>query len=808
MKISLNLVKKYIDLPKKLTNSDIALDLTVKTVEIEDITNTVDKYKNIVVGKILEIKDHPNAEKLKICITDIGEGEPVQIVCGGSNLYENEYVVVSKPGAFVLWHGEGEPVEIKEVEMRGVPSYGMICGATEVYLDDYFKPNDDHEIVDLSNLDVRAGMNISEVINNDDVIIEVDNKSLTNRPDLWGHYGIARELSSIYQVPLKELESFDLPSNLPKYDIEIQDKEKCKRYIGVEIENVSVKSSPIWMQTYLINAGQRPINALVDITNYVMIVTGQPTHAFDSTHIDGRKIVVRNAKEGEQLVLLDETLVDLSSDDLVICDTNGPLALAGIKGGIKDSILDSTTSVLLEVANFDQRTIRKTEKRFMEKTEAGMRYEKGLDTQRVDHGLNLALCLFKEIYPECKIVSYGEEYVSETQKNIIDVSKDYLDVRLGKSVSSDTIEGILTYLGYELEYKDGVYHIIVPTWRSTGDVSLKEDIVGEVVRIIGYDNFEPKELPVNFSHAVIQNNILLENRIREYLSYKCGFDEVMTYPWIDEKYIDATGLDKNKMVKLATPPSQELAYMKSSLIPGLLEAVVKNLRYFDNFKIYEMSQVYEKGKYHESSEDETLPIHHNIVAGCIVGKDPVSIFYELKGVLENISRHTHMEEITVRESNEKIKWADINASLDIIKNNEVIGKFGLLSTASMLSIKIKHTNVAVFEIDFDKLVSYSSRTNSYEHLPQLPLVEKDLSILIDEEISWNQIRDVVLKHVKVVDYIEEYRGDQVPNGKKSIMLKVKIENETTTMNSNEINKILNDIVDDLNKNYGAILREE
>ena len=369
MKLSLNWIKKYIDLPEDITPKQIAYDLTLRTVEVESVENTAEKFHDIVVGKILEIKNHPNADALRICIVDIGDAEPVQIVCGGANLYEGELVVVSKPGAEVVWHGEGEPVLIKETKMRGEYSYGMICGATEVYLDKLFPPKDDHEIVDLKGVDCLPGQNIADVICMNDTVIEIDNKSLTNRPDLWGHYGIARELSCIYDVPLKELDKVEIDSTLPVYNVEILEPTKCQRYVGVEIENVYEKESPMWMKAALINGGMRPINAIVDITNYVMLAVGQPTHAFDRTHVKGEKIIVRNAKAGEQLLLLDDNFIDLTEDDLVICDTESALALAGIRGGKKDSILPETSGVLLEVANFTAKTIRKTGKRFDEKTD-------------------------------------------------------------------------------------------------------------------------------------------------------------------------------------------------------------------------------------------------------------------------------------------------------------------------------------------------------------------------------------------------------------------------------------------------------
>ena len=305
MRVSLNWIKKYIDLPIEIDAKQIAYDLTLRTVEVEAVENTEDKFHDIVVGKILEVKAHPNADKLRICMTDIGEDKPVQIACGGSNLYVGEYVVVSKPGAEVYWHGEGEPVKIEESKVRGELSYGMICGATEVFLEKLFPPKDMYEIVDLKGIDCKPGDSVAKVTGLGDTILEIDNKSLTNRPDLWGHYGIARELSAIYHVPLKELPKVTIDKNLPKYDIEIKEPTKCRRYVGVEIENVCDKPSPMWMQTLITNCGMRPISAIVDITNYVMLAVGQPTHAFDRTHVSGHKIIVRNARKDEELEMIE-----------------------------------------------------------------------------------------------------------------------------------------------------------------------------------------------------------------------------------------------------------------------------------------------------------------------------------------------------------------------------------------------------------------------------------------------------------------------------------------------------------------------
>ncbi len=807
MRVSLNWVKKYVDIPESITAKQIAYDLTLRTVEVESFEDTSEKFHDIVVGKILEVKNHPNADKLRICMVDIGKEKPVQIVCGGINLYEDELVVVCKPGAVVYWHGEGEPVEIKETKMRGEDSYGMICTPAEVYLSELFPTEDERELVDLKGIDCYPGQNIAEVVCMEDVVIEIDNKSLTNRPDLWGHYGIAREIAAIYKLPLKKLPKLDVDKKWKEYKIEIKEPEKCRRYVGVEIENLYIKESPMWMKAALINAGMRPINAIVDITNYVMLAVGQPTHAFDRTHIDGEKIIVRNAKKDEKLLLLDDLDLDLTEDDLVICDQNSAMCLAGIKGGKKDSILPDTKGVFLEVANFSAGTIRKTVKRFDEKTDSAIRYEKNIDTERVDDGVALALELFKELYPESKVIAYNDVHPNKTVSEEIDITQDFLDNRLGKVLSRETIVSVLTSLGYEVDFKNGNYHVVVPVWRSTGDVSIKDDVMGDIARLLSFESFEAKPLPVNFESAVIQNKVLLMRRIKEYLSFRANYNEIFTYPWIDEKYIKASSIDTSKAIRLATPPAPELSILRSSLVPGIMEAVAKNIRYFDDFSIYEMTEVYEKGEYHPSIEEETLPVMKNILTGARVAKDAKQIFFDVKGVIENMADYCHMEKLSFKRV-EKPSWADVDVWLNITYNDEVIGSIGLLSVKAMMDAKIKRVNVAIFELNVDALVPYASRTNEFEHLSELPVIEKDLSLITSEDVTWEQIKQIVGKRAKEVIFIEEYRGDQIPKGKKSIMLRVKIVNEQTMMTSEEINKQIEGIVKSLDKQLGVKLREE
>lgn len=341
MKVSLNWIKDYVKLPEDMDLTRLAYDLTMSTVEVEGAEDLAKRFEHMLVGVVTEVCPHPNADKLRICKTDIGGGDIREIVCGGTNLTAGMRVAVACPGALCRWHGEGEPVEIKESKLRGVKSYGMICAASEIGLGDLFPTDEEAHILDLSAFDVPAGTSIADALDLHDIILEIDNKSMTNRPDLWGHYGLAREIAALYGLPLSRFRPF--PRDLPAGDltVTVEDPERCPRYIGAELTGVCVKPSPFWMQSRLWRAGMRPINALVDITNYVMLATGQPTHAFDSDNIQGH-IIVRRAQEGEKLLLLNGKDLSLSADDLVIADDAGVVALAGVMGGAKDSILPTT----------------------------------------------------------------------------------------------------------------------------------------------------------------------------------------------------------------------------------------------------------------------------------------------------------------------------------------------------------------------------------------------------------------------------------------------------------------------------------
>ena len=463
---------------------------------------------------------------------------------------------------------------------------------------------------------------------------------------------------------------------------------------------------------------------------------------------------------------------------------------------------------MLEVANFTAGAIRNTGKRFDEKTDASIRYEKGIDTQRVDQGLALGIKLFKEIFPEAEFTAFKDVNPIETKRAEVDVTKDFLDTRLGKVLDDNEISDTLGRLGFDVEFKNGVFHTVAPTWRSTGDISMRDDVLGEIARLVGYENFEAKPLPVNFENAVHQIEMDLNRHLREHLAFRCGFNEIFTYPWIDEKYIKAAKIDMAKGVRLATPPAPELATLRQSLVPGALEAVVKNLRYYDEFKIFEVAEVFEKGEFHPSSEDETLPIHKLMLTGAVVGKDAKSLFFDAKGVVESLPRYCHMNGYQFKQV-EKPSWADSEVYLNILNDDkEIVGSLGLVSVATLSDAGVKKASAAVFELDVKKLVPFTSRTNEFEHLPQFPLVEEDLSLLADEDVKWEDIYEAIKYMAKEVSFIEEYRGSQIPEGKKSIMIRIKLGNDDSTMTAKQIEKKTKNILNVLAKKTGVTLREE
>ncbi|MBR4873889.1 MAG: phenylalanine--tRNA ligase subunit beta [Clostridia bacterium] len=809
MKLSLNWIKDYVKLPDDMDLTRLAYDLTMSTVEVEGAESLAERFEKIIVGEIKEVLPHPNADKLRVCRVDIGGGEIKDIVCGGSNLAPEMKVVVACPGAMVRWHGEGDPVEIKNAKLRGVESFGMICASVEVGLADLFPAAEEHEIMDVTSFGIPAGTPLAEALDLDDIILEIDNKSMTNRPDLWGHYGIAREIAALYDLPLVTFDQY-IPETTEEYDVRIKDVDRCPRYIGAKIEGLSVKPSPFRMQSRIWRVGMRPINALVDVTNYVMLATGQPTHVFDSNHIIDH-IEVRRAEEGEKLQLLNDKVLSLSADDLVIADAEGAVALAGVMGGAKDSVLPDTESVILEVANFESRGVRRTALRYDNRTEASSRYEKAVDPERCDQALSLIMKLFAELYPDMKVTAFKDLYEKKLEKKEIDVELEWLDRRLGKRIPQEIVAKKLGTMGYEVTFTDKSMHIVVPTWRSTGDVSIKADIMEEVARMYGYENFEATTITTSFDGAINQLGVDLVRKIKEYLAFRCNMQEIFTYPWMSDEFVTALFPSTEGILALATPPSPTEKYIRSSLLPNICKAIVKNERNFDEFDIFEEAQIFLDSDYTSDYEGEKLPAQKKHLGCAFVGSsDNVSeLFRRAKGVIGAMPRFTHMEGFTF-EKNEKPYWADETVWLNIMLDGKKIGDLALLSKKAALACGIKVLSAVLVELDMDALVPFKSRTNRFSRMPEFPMNDYDVSFLVDSMVKWDDIYGVIMAKknelLRDVKFVDEYRGKQIPAGKKSVTVRLVIGSGEKTLTGDEIEQVANGVLKRLAKGIGAEVR--
>ena len=811
MKVSLNWIRDYVQLPADADLKKLAYDLTMSTVEVEDAVDLSRQFDHMVVGVINTIEQHPNADKLKVCKTDIG-GEVKDIVCGGSNLREGMKVAVALPGSMCKWHGEGDLVEIKKSKLRGVESYGMICGAVEIGLADLFPTKEEAHILDLSDFDAPAGTPLADALDLNDIILEIDNKSMTNRPDLWGHYGIAREIAALYDLPMNEFPHFDRNvENTAGFHVTVEDTERCPRYLSAQIEGLYVKPAPYQMQSRIWKVGMRPINALVDITNYVMLATGQPTHAFDSDHIAGH-VIVRRAGEGEKLLLLNGKELALSSDDLVIADDAGVVGLAGVMGGAKDSILPETDKVILEVANFDAKGIRRTALRYDNRTEASARYEKAIDPERCDQAFDLSMQLFTQLYPELKVTGLVDEYPEHLKQAEIDVALSWLERRLGKRLPQEEIQHKLELLGYTVSFQGDNMHLVVPTWRSTGDVSIQADIMEEVARMYGYENFEAEPITTTFDGAINQLDKDLERRIKEYLAIRCGMQEIFTYPWMDEQFVNAVLQSTDGILSLSTPPSPAERFVRSSLLPNLCKAVVKNERYFGEFSIFETAQVFRDENYTTPYDPrEKLPSQRKNVAGAFAttDKDVTALFRKAKGVVEMMARYVHMEALTFKQT-EKPVWADNVVWLNIYRGDEKVGDLALLAKKVSMACGIKNMNVMLFQLDQDSLVPLKSRTNTFTHMAEYPMTDYDISLLLDGSVQWKDVLQTVggikSELLHGASFVDEYRGKQVPAGKKSLTLRLAIGSQEKTLTSAEIEEVATGVLNKIAKRFGAELR--
>src|SRR3989344_388362 len=581
--------------PNQWTPQKLAAELSLRGAGVERIEVPAEQFAQMYVGQVLELKKHPNADKLQLVKVDLGK-KTIELVCGGTNLYKGMSVVVALVGAKVRWHGEGELVELTAAEIRGVKSEGMICAANEIGLAAAF-PHAEREVMDLTDKKLKSGTPLSVALDLDHPVYDIE--VTTNRPDLLGAIGLAREVATItgskFKAPIIKLkaDSSKLQANLP-FKVSVADSKLCPRYQAIVMRNVKVGASPWWLQKKLITAGIRPINNIVDITNYILLLTAQPMHAFDYDQLEGKEIVVRAAKNGEKLQALDGNTYNLKDSMLVIADGKKPVAIAGVMGGQNSAITNETKTIVFESANFDPTSVRKTSQSLNLRSDSSMRFEKGLSTFGTADALVMAVELTEELA--------GAEVASKVfdTKRGAYISKKYsfpvagFASYLGLNLKNAEIKKILESLGFKIKVTAKDFVVEVPWWRDH-DIEDGRDLVEEVARIYGYHRL-PSTLPVGAPPAPSNDKTFyFEDEAKDYLR-GAGFSELYTYSFISENLLKRINCSSGEALKVFNPLSTDFVYMRPSLLPGMLETIAQNQEKVETGKFFEVSNIYIKNK--------------------------------------------------------------------------------------------------------------------------------------------------------------------------------------------------------------------
>ena len=816
MLISLNWLKKHVSLPGSLAATEIAERLKLAVVEVENCRAAGEALAGIVVGKVISAEKHPQADKLKLCQVDIGK-EKVQVVCGGSNVRQGMLVALAKVGARVRWHGQGELEELKPTTIRNVESFGMICSSGEIGLGEMFLAKEEREIVDLTNLKLKVGLPLAKALNLDDAVLEIDNKSLSHRPDLWGHYGLARELSAIFRRPMDSCKTREIKKARGNFDlkVKIEATELCPRYMAAAVSGVKIAQSPDWLKKSLLSVGLRPINNVVDITNYVMLDLGQPMHAFDASRLNSnvktqnsKLIIIRKAEQGETLETLDGEKIILKNSDLVIADSEKPLALAGVIGGQNSGVDNHTTEIIFESANFAPATIRRTSTRLGLRTESSIRFEKGLDPMLCQTALERAVEFLLEMSPGAKVVALTEAGNFRPGKLTVKMPANFLARKLGLDIPAKEAKEILSGLGFEIKIKKDEWAIQTPSWRAR-DVVSAEDVAEEVLRIYGYDKI-PSALPsFQIVPPEMERSHQLEHRSREILAGGLGFSEVYNYSFVSREQASKLG-DRAAYLELDNPLSKEKPLLRRSLLPNLLENVAKNIEFFDEVKIFEIGKVYlaeEAGPRAAVNGNELLPRQDVWLTAIFAAKKENQPFNEARRAAENIFAELGWPLLATQPAKAR-SWEHPTRVAEIALAEKPIGRIFELNPALADNFGLS-VRLGVFELNLTELSALKNPPSAYAAVSSFPEAVRDLAFVIDQQTTHAEIiaaieeADPLLKSIELFDVFE---GKGVPENKKSVAYRLVFSHLERTLNSEEVETAVKKAAEILKKKFGAEMR--
>jgi phenylalanyl-tRNA synthetase beta chain len=653
-----------------------------------------------------------------------------------------------------------------------------------------------------------CGPSVERIIKEKDDYI-FDTEITTNRPDVLSMIGFAREVSAITPssvIPAKAgISALSFESNIRansdiNLKVQIQDKKNCPRYMAIVLDNIKVESSPLWMQKRLLSYGVRPINNIVDITNFVMLEYGQPMHAFDYDKISGKNIIIRKAKKGEKIISLDNNGYNLDENMLVIADEKEPIAIAGIKGGKKAEIDSKTKTIILEAANFNEVSIRKTARALNLYSESSARFEKGLSDQLPLPAMARAVELVQNLTKANIASPLIDKKEKKYQPKKIKLNKENIETFLGVKISNQKIIKILESLGFEIKN----FIVTVPFWRDK-DVEKEVDLIEEIARIYGYYKL-PTELPIGKTPQKEKNlQLYWESKTKEILS-GAGMTEIYSYSFISEELLKKCGINSEKCLKLLNPLNADLEYMRPSLIPSLLQIIFQNQKIKEKFEIFELANVYLLRK------SGALPNERLNLCGAIVQKESKKLFYQAKGIVELLFKKNGIDtEIISYQAIDKNNniWHPTKTAEIFIKN-ESIGIIGEINPEILKKFGIK-LSVAMFDFDFLKLMEYATINRTYQPIIKFPPIKLDLAIILDKKILWNDIQKLIYKteknFVKSIEVFDVYEGRGVPKGKKSLAFHITYQSANRTLEDKEINKIQEKIINALEKNFKAEVRK-
>lgn len=796
MLLPIKWLKKYVDI--ELSSKEIADGLTYSGSHVESIIKPNKGISGVVVGKIEKIDEHPNADKLRICKVNLGN-EVLTIVTGAQNVSVEDLVPVAKVGAR-LPNGK----EISEADFRGVVSQGMLCSLRELGYEDNVIPKEAKDGIFIINDDVELGLDIVKALSLDDEVIEFE--ITPNRPDCLSIYGMARESAATFNVDLKDIDIQinnqvdDIKDLINGIDVATQ---KCHRYYAKAIKDVEIKPSPLWLKTSLMNSGVRPINNIVDVTNYVMLELGQPLHAFDIDKIDGRKIVIRQATDHEKLTTLDGVERVLTREDIVIADEYKAIGIAGVMGGSNTEITQSTKLVVLEGANFEPKNVRLTAKRLGLRTEASTRFEKGIDENLCKFAVDRA-CQLIELIGAGKILNGNYDIMKFIpEKTNIKLRMSRIEKLLGVKIEKAEVINYLNRLKFETSFLDeDILNVVVPTFRR--DVKVEADLIEEVGRLYGFHNIEAKPLFGKLTRGGRPEDKELQNYIKDIL-WGLGFNEAMTYSFISPRVFDKLNLPSNhefrNYIRLMNPLGEDYSVMRTTLIPNMLDLLNKNNnRGIESMRVYEIGNVFLPNSSRDSLPEEKAMI----CIGMYGDKD----FYFLKDVIEILLERLGIKDIEyIRESNNPIYHPGRTAKM--IKNSKSLGLFGEIHPDIMKNYDFDK-RVYIVELDFNCLFEFINLDRKYTELPRYPSIVRDIAIVVDEDITVGDIEEVINSNgrelIESIELFDIYRGNQIDSGKKSLAFSIRYRSSEKTLKDEEVNQIQKKIIDDLREKFQARLR--